>query len=54
MYTHKHIGGSLNPAPVDLANHVTGKLSGDNIENVDLNNFIHLPFEDFTQFVDFG
>ena len=37
MYTHKHIGGSLNPAPVDLANHVTGKLSGDNIENVDLN-----------------
>lgn len=37
MYKHKHIGGSLNPAPIDLANHVTGKLSGDNIENVDLN-----------------
>ena len=33
---HKHIGGSRNPSPIDLARHVQGKLSGDNIEDVDL------------------
>lgn len=33
---HKHIGGTYNPPPINLASHVQGKLSGDNIENLDL------------------
>jgi hypothetical protein len=33
---HKHIGGSTNPSPIDLSKHVRGKLSGDYIENLDL------------------
>lgn len=34
---HRHIGGSRNPSPIDLGRHVQGKLSGDKIENLDLN-----------------
>lgn len=34
--THKHIGGSANPSPVDLHSEVKDKLSGEYIENVDL------------------
>lgn len=33
---HKHIGGSNNPSPINLANHVQGKLSGEYIENLDI------------------
>lgn len=33
---HKHIGGATNPSPIDLSKHVRGKLSGDYIENLDL------------------
>lgn len=36
---HKHIGGSRNPAPIDLRKHVQGKLSGDFIEDGDLSTF---------------
>lgn len=34
--THKHIGGSSNPSPVDLTDETKNKLSGENIENIDL------------------
>ena len=33
---HKHIGGNYNPPPINLSAHVQGKLSGDNITNIDL------------------
>lgn len=33
---HKHIGGSVNPAPIDLQSHVRNSLSGENIENLNL------------------
>lgn len=33
---HKHIGGVNNPSPINLQTQVQGKLSGDNIENLDL------------------
>lgn len=33
---HVHIGGNYNPPPINLGAHVQGKLSGDNIENLDL------------------
>ena len=33
---HKHIGGSNNPSPINLASHVQGKLSGEYIENLDI------------------
>ena len=33
---HKHIGGSSNPSPINLASHVQGKLSGEYIENLDI------------------
>ena len=33
---HKHIGGTANPSPIDLARHVRGKLSGGYIENLDI------------------
>lgn len=32
---HVHKGGSKNPSQIDLRNHVTGKLSGEFIENLD-------------------
>jgi predicted nuclease of predicted toxin-antitoxin system len=32
---HKHVGGSSNPAPIDLTNHVTGTLTGEYISNID-------------------
>lgn len=35
---HKHIGGSANPAPINLANEVRGSLDGAYISNVDLSN----------------
>ncbi len=34
--SHKHIGGSNNPSPINLAKHVQGKLSGEYIENLDI------------------
>jgi hypothetical protein len=34
---HVHIGGSNNPSPIDLGKHVTGFLSSENIDNLDLN-----------------
>ncbi len=34
--SHKHIGGSNNPSPINLASHVQGKLSGEYIENLDI------------------
>lgn len=34
---HKHIGGSNNPSPINLGLHVQGKLSGDFIEDLNLN-----------------
>ena len=33
---HVHIGGPDNPSPIDLGKHVTGFLSSDNINNLDL------------------
>lgn len=33
---HKHIGGSNNPSPINLASHVQGKLSGEYVENLDI------------------
>lgn len=33
---HKHIGGSVNPAPINLQSHVRNSLSGENIENLNL------------------
>ena len=33
---HLHIGGPNNPSPIDLVSHVTGFLSSDNIDNLDL------------------
>ena len=33
--THKHIGGSANPSPIDLSSEVRNKLSSNNIENID-------------------
>lgn len=36
IYRHKHIGGAANPAPIDLSSETTNKLSGENIENLDL------------------
>lgn len=33
---HVHIGGPDNPSPIDLAKHVTGFLSSDNIDQLDL------------------
>lgn len=35
---HKHIGGSANPAPIDLATEVQGTLDGANISNINLSN----------------
>ena len=35
---HKHIGGSANPAPINLSEEVRGTLDGANISNVDLSN----------------
>lgn len=32
---HKHVGGSSNPAPIDLSNHVAGTLTGEYISNID-------------------
>lgn len=34
---HVHIGGTNNPSPIDLGRHVTGFLSAENIDNLDLN-----------------
>lgn len=36
IYRHKHIGGSANPAPINLSSETTNKLSGENIENLNL------------------
>lgn len=33
---HKHIGGNYNPSPINLSQHVQGRLSGDYIENLNL------------------
>jgi hypothetical protein len=33
---HKHVGGTANPAPIDLSSHVAGTLTGDNISNLDI------------------
>jgi hypothetical protein len=33
---HVHIGGPDNPSPIDLGKHVTGFLSSENINNIDL------------------
>ena len=34
---HVHIGGTNNPSPIDLGKHVTGFLTAENIDNLDLN-----------------
>ena len=36
LTNHKHIGGSVNPAPINLQEHVMNKLSGENIDNLNL------------------
>jgi hypothetical protein len=36
LTNHKHIGGSVNPAPINLQDHVINKLSGEYIDNLNL------------------
>lgn len=58
---HKHIGGAKNPSPINLGLHVSGKLSKDNIEDLDASSITsglfdpdRLPTISHTSLIDIG